>query len=75
MNNEVMFFRMGNIQIFQLIERKKLHEEVLQHIEKLMSIDQKVRFLREIVRREKGIFSSNIIIFLLLLSRFPDEHV
>lgn len=34
--------RMRNIQIFQLIERKKLHEEILPHIETLMAIDEHV---------------------------------
>lgn len=36
---------MGNIQIFQLIERKKLHGEILRHIETLMSIDKNVRLV------------------------------
>ena len=37
-----MFFRMRNIQVFQLIERKGLHGEILQHLEALMEIDRKV---------------------------------
>jgi hypothetical protein len=36
---------MGNILVFELIERKKLHGEILQHIEKLMSIDKNVRLI------------------------------
>jgi hypothetical protein len=43
------FFRMGNIQIFQLIDRKKLHGEILPHIEKLMSINKNVRLLTKIL--------------------------
>lgn len=39
----IIVFRMGNVQVFQLIERKKLHGEILQNIETLMSIDKKVR--------------------------------
>jgi hypothetical protein len=33
---------MGNIQVFQLIERQGLHENILQNIQKLMEIDKKV---------------------------------
>jgi ribosomal protein L22 len=40
---------MGNIQIFQLIDRKKLHTEILPHIEKLMSINKNVRLLTKIL--------------------------
>jgi hypothetical protein len=40
---------MGNIQIFQLIDRKKLHTEILPHIEKLMSINKNVRLLTKII--------------------------
>ncbi|CAF5058634.1 unnamed protein product, partial [Rotaria sp. Silwood1] len=35
-----IYLKMDNIQIFQLIERKNLHEEILPHIEKLMSINK-----------------------------------
>ncbi|CAF1151020.1 unnamed protein product [Rotaria sordida] len=37
-----IYLKMGNIQIFQLIERKKLHGEILPHIETLMSINKNV---------------------------------
>ncbi|CAF3554410.1 unnamed protein product [Rotaria sp. Silwood1] len=37
-----IYLKMDNIQIFQLIERKNLHEEILPHIEKLMSINKNV---------------------------------
>jgi len=33
---------MGNAQIFELIERQKLHADIHSYIEKLMSIDQKM---------------------------------
>ena len=36
-------FRMHNIQVFQLIENKKLHGEILQHLKTLMEINTKVR--------------------------------
>ncbi|CAF2728823.1 unnamed protein product [Rotaria sp. Silwood2] len=38
-----IYLKMGNIQIFQLITRKNLYEEILPHIETLMSIDKNVR--------------------------------
>ena len=37
-------FRMHNIQVFQLIEQKKLYGEILQHLKTLMEIITKVRF-------------------------------
>lgn len=37
-----ILLKMGNVQVFQLIERKKLYADVLPHIEKLMMIDEKV---------------------------------
>jgi hypothetical protein len=36
---------MGNIQVFQLIERKKLHGDILKNIATLMSIDKNVRLI------------------------------
>lgn len=36
-------FRMHNIQVFQLIENKRLHGEILQHLKTLMEINTKVR--------------------------------
>ncbi|UJR09415.1 hypothetical protein I4U23_013656 [Adineta vaga] len=35
-----IYLKMGNIQAFQLIERKKLHAEILPHIETLMIINK-----------------------------------
>ncbi|CAF3876112.1 unnamed protein product [Rotaria magnacalcarata] len=36
-----IYLKMDNAQVFQLIERKNLHAEILPHIEKLMSINRK----------------------------------
>ena len=36
---------MQNIQVFQLIERKKLYEKILPNIQTLMAIDQNVRLI------------------------------
>lgn len=40
----INWFRMHNIQVFQLIEQKRLHGEILQHLKTLMEINTKVRW-------------------------------
>ena len=49
---------MGNVQVFQLIERKQLYGSVLPQIEKLMNIDDKVC----------DMFNFDFFIFIILIS-------
>jgi hypothetical protein len=62
---------MGNIQVFQLIERKNLHDQILPHIEKLMSIDKNVRLITKILVDRS---LKHMIIRIFPLARFQDEY-